>query len=102
MDILAFCVLKTIKADFDESEHPRDDHGKFAGRAGLVPAHEDKTQWPAHIQDLKLPPAWKNVQYSEDPKAALLAIGKDAKNRDQYVYSKEFKDSQSALKFERI
>src|ERR1019366_3107704 len=41
MDILAFCVLKTIKADFDESEHPRDDHGKFAGISKEVSVQEN-------------------------------------------------------------
>jgi DNA topoisomerase-1 len=32
----------------------------------------------------------------------LLAIGKDAKGRPQYVYSQRFRDSQSAAKFARI
>lgn len=57
---------------------------------------------PEHVRALKLPPAWTDVRYSPDPAAALQAIGKDAKGRSQYVYSKEFTDSQSAAKFERI
>ena len=68
----------------------------------MKPAEEDRTQWPQHVQDLKIPPAWKDVHYSEDPKAALLATGKDAKGRDQRIYSKDFQDSQAALKFERV
>jgi len=83
-------------------DEERDDHGKWTSGGSLKPAEEDRTQWPQHIQDLKVPPAWKDVHYSEDPTAALLAVGKDAKGRDQRVYSKDFQDSQAALKFERV
>jgi DNA topoisomerase IB/ADP-ribose pyrophosphatase YjhB (NUDIX family) len=89
-----------IKAYSEDEE--RDDHGKWSSGGSLKPAEEDRTQWPQHIQDLKVPPAWKDVHYSDDPKAALLATGKDAKGRDQRVYSKEFQDSQAGLKFERV
>lgn len=67
----------------------------------LVPA-PDRDQWPAHIRSLKIPPAWVDVRINQDPKADLLAIGRDAKGRPQYVYSQRFIDSQSAKKFARI
>ncbi len=57
---------------------------------------------PSHIEKLKLPPAWKDVQYSDDPKAYLLAIGNDSKGRVQSVYSKEFSDTNAKAKFDRI
>src|SRR5205085_197476 len=57
---------------------------------------------PAHIQALKIPPAWTDVTFSADPKAALLATGKDSKGRRQAVYSAEFSAGQAAAKFSRI
>ena len=57
---------------------------------------------PAHVVALKLPPAWTDVHYSDDPKSPLQAIGRDSKGREQRVYSKEFAASQAAAKFARI
>jgi DNA topoisomerase-1 len=57
---------------------------------------------PPHIEKLKLPPAWTDVRYSEDPNADLLAIGKDSKGRVQSVYSERFTSAQAAAKFARI
>lgn len=73
---------------------------KGSAQAHLVSLEKDK--WPEHIQALKLPPAWRDVKVSPDPKAALQAIGKDAKGRPQYVYSAAFSQSQTAKKFARI
>lgn len=87
--------------DWEEEKHPRGQGGKFAS-GGLKDAHPDKEQWPDHIKALKLPPGWTDVKYSHDPASPLQAIGKDSKGRAQYVYSKEFQDSQAAMKFERI
>jgi DNA topoisomerase-1 len=100
-------------ADFVESEHPRADDGRFGDKAGAhsaktesksghLEAHESRESWPEHIKALRLPPAWKDVRVSSDPHADLLAIGKDAKGRSQYVYSERFQKSQAALKFSRI
>ena len=62
----------------------------------------DGSPLPAHIEKLKLPPGWSDVKYSNDPKADLLAQGKDAKGRVQSVYSKAFSATNAAAKFERI
>lgn len=107
-------------AEFEESKHPRDQDGKFeagsgggvasAGKSGgrasksgtLIDAGNDRKLWPAHIQALKLPPAWTDVRISQDPEADLQAVGKDSKGRAQYVYSQRFQQSQAAAKFGRI
>ena len=57
---------------------------------------------PAHIEALKLPPAWSDVKFAADPKADLLAQGKDAKGRVQSVYSAAFAANNSAAKFARV
>ena len=107
-------------SDFEESKHPRSKSGSEAGQftakggggggssnsstgtAALAPASADRAAWPKHIQDLKLPPAWRDVKISGDPDADLQATGKDAKGRLQYVYSKRFQNSQAEAKFARI
>lgn len=111
-------------AGWKESDHPRgqpDNAGQFGpGGGGKNETTSSKTAHqttqikdgkrvsstgaplPAHIQALKIPPAWTDVTYSADPKAALLATGKDAKGRRQAVYSAEFSAGQAAKKFSRI
>lgn len=72
------------------------------GSASLSPAPEDREEWPEHIKAMRIPPAWTNVQINPDPKAALQVIGRDAAGRAQYVYSKQFQESQAQVKFARI
>ena len=57
---------------------------------------------PAHVAALKIPPAWTDVTYSDDPKAALQAVGRDAKGRRQSVYLESFEANNAAAKFSRI
>lgn len=99
-------------------EHPRSKYGKAHKSApknvkvkpvvkkkeapSLTVADSNRAGWPDHIKRLTIPPAWTNVQYSEDPGSALQATGHDAKGRKQFVYSEEFSKSQSALKFQRV
>lgn len=102
-------------AEWQESEHPRveggPNAGEFASKSGTSPSSvksgalivaPDRKDWPEHIKQLKLPPAWKDVRINPDPEAALQAVGRDAKGRAQYVYSKEFQNTQAEAKFARI
>lgn len=101
-------------AEFNEADHPRETSGETAGQftskgggskgsssKSLVPA-PDRDKWPAHIKQLKVPPAWTDVRISADPKSDLQVTGKDSKGRTQYVYSAKFRASQTADKFKRI
>lgn len=45
---------------------------------------EKLRQW---IESLAIPPAWKNVQISEDKHAKVLATGRDDAGRKQYIYN---------------
>lgn len=105
-------------ADFKESEHLRgqpDNPGQFVAKggsrsAGHVVADPSRTAGellksgtlPKHIQQIKIPPAWTHVSYSENPDAALQVTGRDVKGRRQAVYHERFKESQAAAKFTRI
>ena len=57
---------------------------------------------PEHIAKLKIPPAWTEVVYSEDPKASFLVKGKDSKGRVQYLYSESHRLKKAAMKFKMI
>ncbi|SFH85595.1 DNA topoisomerase IB [Halpernia frigidisoli] len=54
------------------------------------------------IESLIIPPAWKNVEISENPEEKILVTGRDEKNRKQYIYNKKFRDEQNLKKFDRI
>jgi DNA topoisomerase I len=117
-------------AEFKEADHPREDDGKFgAGGGAKAATKSDKSAsakpaaksgheqtvvvdgqrrtasggpLPAHVQALKIPPAWTAVTYAADPKADLLATGKDEKGRAQSIYSEAHEARQAAAKFARI
>lgn len=54
------------------------------------------------IKSLVIPPAWTQVEISEDPKADLLVTGRDDKGRKQYIYHPDYIERQNAKKFDRI
>jgi DNA topoisomerase-1 len=62
-----------------------------------------RRELPARIQNkFKVPPAWKNLQYFNDPKSKLWVKGEDAKGRVQYIYNPAHVDAASKEKFARI
>ena len=104
-----------IAEAFQPTLHPRDPEGEFTSKPGGAAAHHEQTRvingkrysadgspLPEHIEALRIPPAWTDVTYSKDPKASLLATGKDAKGRKQAVYSADFSAKQAEAKFARI
>jgi DNA topoisomerase-1 len=111
------------EAAWKESDHPRDDDGKFgegghsgqlkttkSGSSGGAAAKYDKDakSWsaegiaPERLKALAIPPAWTDVRIAADPGAPLQVVGYDAKGRAQYRYSAEHAKSQSARKFARM
>ena len=108
-------LISRLDKEFVESEHPRAEDGKFGNGAGGAKSHEQATKTaegkhagaggtalPAHIQKLKIPPAWTDVTYSPDPSNPLQVTGKDAKGRRQAIYSDTHTAAQAAAKFARI
>jgi DNA topoisomerase-1 len=49
-----------------------------------------------------VPPAWTNVEISEDRSEDLLATGRDDKDRKQYIYNPDYFEKQNSKKFDRI
>ena len=94
---------KDLRTDaaFEESEHPRAGAGTSKG-GQFVAKGEGGGGLPEHIAKIKIPPAWTDVHYDPNPRAALLVVGRDAKGREQRIYSEEFSHSQAEAKFRRI
>jgi len=56
----------------------------------------------ARIDALRIPPAWRDVHISPDPKRKIQAWGFDQKNRKQYIYSSEHVESRDRRKWNRV
>lgn len=54
------------------------------------------------LDNLRIPPAWEDVVVSADPKAKVVAIGRDTAGRWQYKYSAEHIAEQAKKKFDRV
>lgn len=56
----------------------------------------------ARIQELTIPPAWKDVMLSSDPFDYILAIGVDAAGRKQYIYHPQWIKQNQEHKFDQM
>jgi DNA topoisomerase I len=56
---------------------------------------------PKHLSDLKIPPNWLEARFNPDTKGDLLVVGRDAKGRQQYLYSAKHAEAAAAKKFNR-
>jgi DNA topoisomerase I len=56
----------------------------------------------ARIDELRIPPAWKDVWISPRSGAKLQATGVDSAGRRQYLYHPEYRAAQEQAKFDRL
>ncbi len=54
------------------------------------------------IRELVIPPAWREVWISPNPRARIQATGIDAAGRKQYRYHESFRAAQERAKFEEL
>ncbi|HEY5890990.1 MAG TPA: DNA topoisomerase IB [Acidimicrobiia bacterium] len=54
------------------------------------------------IKGLSIPPAWREVWISEDPRSHILATGIDNAERKQYIYHPVWEDLRDEIKFDRM
>jgi DNA topoisomerase-1 len=54
------------------------------------------------IEQLRIPPAWRDVRISPRPGAKLQATGYDKAGRKQYLYHPEYRAQQEQAKFEKL
>ncbi len=85
----------------DTPGHRRLRRGKgfsYVDAKGNVLPEEEKDR----IRSLAIPPAWTDVWISPDPKAHLLATGRDAKGRKVYRYHDRWREVRDQAKYERL
>ena len=56
----------------------------------------------ARIEELVIPPAWKDVWISPCPAAKLQATGVDRAGRRQYLYHPDYRAQQEQVKFDKL
>jgi DNA topoisomerase-1 len=54
------------------------------------------------IRKLAIPPAYKQVWISPDPRGHIQATGRDARGRKQYRYHARFRESRDSAKYDRL
>src|SRR6266478_2066382 len=54
------------------------------------------------LRSVRIPPAWTDVAVSRNPRARLLAVGRDKKGRWQYVYSQAAVREREQRKYEKL
>jgi DNA topoisomerase I len=54
------------------------------------------------IKSLVIPPAWKDVWISPDPRGHLQASGRDARGRKQYRYHTKWREVRDETKYDRL
>ena len=54
------------------------------------------------IEQLRIPPAWRDVWISPRPNAKLQAVGVDRAGRRQYLYHPEYRAAQEQAKFDKL
>lgn len=89
----------TSKPDPRRSGAKRAERGSAAKQMHPITA-QDKL-WLSK-QKIRVPPAWTDVQISDDRNARLIATGKDSKGRTQPLYSSAHTEAQAAAKFQRV
>ena len=55
-----------------------------------------------HLDALVIPPAWRDVWISPNPRAKLQATGVDKAGRRQYLYHADFRAQQEQLKYDKL
>lgn len=63
------------------------------------PVDDATREW---IRLLVIPPAWKDVWISPDPDGHILATGRDAAGRKQYIYHPVWEEIRDEVKFARM
>jgi DNA topoisomerase-1 len=71
----------------------------YHARDGELVRDADKLRW---IRSLAIPPAWQDVWISPDPRAHILATGRDARGRKQYRYHPRWRQVRDEAKFHHI
>lgn len=80
----------------------RKKHGKgftYQDEQGKTIKDKELRDW---FNSLVIPPAWTEVEITENKSEDLWVTGRDDKNRKQYLYNPKFREKKESEKFDRI
>ncbi len=80
----------------------RKPHGKsftYRYASGKTVKNNRLRNW---VKSLAIPPAWSEVEIDLERNEKIHAVGRDDKDRKQYIYNKTWSDAASEQKFQRI
>ena len=61
-----------------------------------------KPEMVERLRRLAIPPAWREVWISPDPRGHIQAVGRDARGRKQYRYHADWRAERDAHKYQRL
>lgn len=77
---------------------PAGDGFRFVDEAGVPLGGEEQLE---RLGGLAIPPAWRDVWISPDPRGHIQATGYDDAGRKQYLYHPQWRERRDRLKFDR-
>jgi DNA topoisomerase I len=96
-DHTALAASRLTKAKVEEFPLRRVRHGRGT-RIVNEKAEPADVRHINRIKALVIPPAWRNVRISADPRSHIQAVGRDDAGRRQYIYHREWEHVRSADK----
>jgi DNA topoisomerase-1 len=100
-DHMDFAATHLTKAKVEKFPLRRVRHG----RETRIVNEKSEPADVSHINRIKalvIPPAWRNVRISADPRSHIQAVGRDDAGRRQYIYHREWERVRSADKACRL
>lgn len=93
--------MQLRKADIDAFPIRREPRGRI-GRVVNGKIKSVGTHAAARIEKLVIPPAWRDVRISADPRSHIQAVGRDEAGRRQYIYHRDWEAVRNAAKAQRL
>ncbi|GAA4960111.1 DNA topoisomerase IB [Actinoplanes utahensis] len=92
--------MRLRRTDLRKAGYSRRPAGKGFSYLGVdgEPLHDDDEI--QRVKDLIIPPAWRDVWISPDPRGHIQATGIDAAGRKQYLYHRAWREQQDRAKFD--
>lgn len=98
---LSLSTIKLRKADIEAFPLRRARPGRILHVANGQ-ARPASTRDAARIAKLAVPPAWRDVRISADPRSHIQAVGRDEAGRRQYIYHPDWEIVRNGVKARRL
>jgi DNA topoisomerase-1 len=96
------CPADLVRVDPAEPGLTRRRRGRGFSYHDTTGAVIDDPTELARLKALVIPPAWRDVWISTDPRGHIQAVGTDAAGRRQYRYHEEWRRARDVVKYDRV